>query len=163
MSEICRATSIKNPGFLQLLTQCIVESGFPMPDTDALDRLENAVRQDRVRYYMSLEEGGRVVGVISLTLGFSAMRMQQYGIIGDLYVHPGHRGRGTAAGLLFAAMDGAHADGCSFVLSHTAGGMEGLFARAGWLETPASLRYDIDKEGPPPSLSQTGSWRSGWD
>jgi len=163
VSEICRATSIKNPGFLQLLTQCIVESGFPMPDKEALSRLESAVRQDRVRYYMSIEEGNRVVGVVSLTMGFSAMTMEMFGIIGDLYVHPGHRGRGTAARLLFSAMDNAHAEGCGFVQCHTAGGMEGLFARAGWAETKASLRYDIDREGPPPSLSQTGSWRSGWD
>lgn len=134
-----------------------------MPDKEALDRLENAVRSDRVRYYMSIEEGGRVVGVVSLTVGFSAMSMSQYGVVGDLYVHPGHRGRGSAAALLFAVMDAAHADGCGYVLCHSAGGMEGLFGRAGWAESHAPLRYDIDLEGPPPSLSQTGSWRTGWD
>ena len=163
MSDICRATSIKDPGFLQLLTQCIVESGFPMPDKEALDRLEKAVRSDRVRYFMAIEEGGRVVGVVSHTVGFSAMSMKAYGVVGDLYVHPGHRGRGTAARLLFAAMDDAHAEGCEFVVSHGAGGMEGLFERAGWAETKSPLRYDIDLQGPPPSISQTGSWRTGWD
>jgi len=134
-----------------------------MPDKAALERLENAVRSGSVRYYMALEEGGRVVGVVSLTIGFSAMSMAQYGIVGDLYVHPGHRGRGYAAQLLFKAMDDAHANACSRMLCHTAGGMEGLFERAGWTEAKAPLQYDIDLEGPPPSLSQTGSWRSGWD
>lgn len=162
MSEICRATSIKNPGFLQLLTQCIVESGFDIPDREALDRMENAVRQGQLRYYMALEEGGRVVGVVSLTVSFAATAMKHYGIIGDLYVHPSARGRGTAAALLFTAMDAAHDAGCNHLVTLTAGGMEGLYERAGWLEDKTPLRYEIDLEGPPPSLSQTGSWR-GWD
>ncbi len=163
MSEICRATSIKNPGFLQLLTQCIVESGLPLPDKEALDQLENAVRQDRMRYYMMLESDGRVTGVVSLTIGFATTLMASYGIVGDLYVHPGHRGRGTAAALLLAVMDGAHDAGCAHILTHTAQGMEGLFQRAGWDDGPSSLAFNVDLEGPPPSLSMTGSWKLGWD
>ena len=163
MSEICRATSIKNPGFLQLLTQCIVESGLPLPDKEALDQLENAVRQDRVRFYMALEGDGRVTGVISLTIGFATTRMKSYGIVGDLYVHPGHRGRGTAASLLLTAMDGAHEAGCDHILTLTAQGMEGLWQRSGWADGPSSLRFELDLEGPPPSLSMTGSWKLGWD
>ena len=42
MYEICRATSIKDPGFLQLLSQFLIEAGRPMPDSAALERLEES-------------------------------------------------------------------------------------------------------------------------
>ena len=106
--QVCRATSIKNPGFLPLLSQFLIESGSELPEARDLELLDNAIRQDKVRFYMALEGEERVVGVVSLTLGFSTMRMQPFALLGDLYVHPGHRGRGAAATLLLAAMDAAH-------------------------------------------------------
>ncbi len=156
MFEICLARSIKDPGFLQLLTQVFVESGRSVPDTAAFDELEGAIRQDRIRYYMALEEGGRVVGVVSLTTGFSTLRMRPYGLVGDLYVHPGHRGRGAAAALVLGAMDGAHRAGCAYVTTDSAAGMEGLFERYGWCRSSQILTYDVDLGGPPPSLTITG-------
>ncbi len=156
MIEICRATSIKNPGFIQLLSQFLVASGAGLPDAAALDIMENAVRMDRIRYYMALEEG-RVVGVVSLTMGFSTFHMKPYAVLSDLYVHPGHRGRGVAAALLLGSMDGAHEAGCYRMITEAHKGMEGIFDRAGWREGEPVMQFAIQLDEAPPSLTITGS------
>ncbi|MBJ95995.1 MAG: hypothetical protein CMP23_16145 [Rickettsiales bacterium] len=154
--QVCRATSIKNPGFLPLLSQFLIESGSELPEARDLELLDNAIRQDKVRFYMALEGEERVVGVVSLTLGFSTMRMQPFALLGDLYVHPGHRGRGAAATLLLAAMDAAHEMRCGFLTTETAAGMEGIFQRFGWAHTSDVMAVEINLGGAPPSLTITG-------
>ncbi len=156
MFQICRATSIKNPGFLPLLSQFLIESRSDLPAARDLELLDDAIRQDKVRFYMALEGDDRVIGVVSLTLGFSTMRMQPFALLGDLYVHPGHRGRGAAAALLLAAMDAAHEMRCGFLTTETAGGMEGIFQRFGWEHTTDVMAVDIDLNAAPPSLTITG-------
>jgi GNAT superfamily N-acetyltransferase len=153
--EICLARSIKDPGFLPLLSQFFIESGVIVPDTGAFDVLEGAIRSDRIRYFMCME-AGRVIGVVSLTLGFSTFRMRPFALLGDLYVHPGHRGRGAAAALVLAAMDGAHREGCAYVSTLEANKMEGIFERYGWVRSPITLTYEIDLQAAPPSLTLTG-------
>jgi GNAT superfamily N-acetyltransferase len=154
--QICRATSIKNPGFLPLLSQFLIESSRPLPGAPELELLDEAIRQGRVRFYMALEGEERVVGVVSITLGFSTMRMQPFALLGDLYVHPGHRGRGAASALLLAAMDAAHELRCGFLTTETASGMEGVFQRFGWEHTTDVMAVEIDTDGAPPSLTITG-------
>ena len=156
MFQIYRATSIKTPGFLPLLSQFLIESRRELPATQDLELLDDAIRQDRVRFYMAIEGEQRVIGVVSLTLGFSTMRMQPFALLGDLYVHPGHRGRGAAAALLLAAMDAAHEQRCGFLTTETAGGMEGLFQRFGWQTTTDVMAVEINLLGAPPSLTITG-------
>ncbi len=153
---ICRATSIKNPGFLPLLSQFLIEASVSLPAKDDLDRMESAIRSDRVRFYMAMTEEQRVIGVVSLTMGFSTMRMAPFAMLGDLYVHPGHRGRGAAAALLVSAMDAAHQERCSLVTTNTAAGMEGLFERYKWERSEGTMSYEVDLDGPPPSLTITG-------
>jgi len=157
MFEICTARSIRDPGFLALLSQVFVEQGVGMPGKESFEVLENAIKSGRVRYFMALE-GDRVVGVVSLTLGFSTVRMRPFALLSDLYVHPGHRGRGAAAALLVAAMDDAHRERCDFVSSHTADGMEGIFERYGWTRDVRTMIYPVDLDGPPPSLKITGDF-----
>ena len=41
MFQICRATSIKNEGFLQLLSQFLIESGQGLPDTSTLELMDS--------------------------------------------------------------------------------------------------------------------------
>ncbi|MCP4873217.1 MAG: GNAT family N-acetyltransferase [Proteobacteria bacterium] len=157
MFEICTARSIKDPGFLPLLSQVFVEQGVGMPDKEAFDTLENAIKSGRVRYFMALESD-RVVGVVSLTFGFSTVRMKPFALLSDLYVHPGHRGRGAAAALVVAAMDDAHRERCDYVSTQTAAGLEGIFERYGWSSDVRTMIYHVDLEGPPPSLKITGDF-----
>lgn len=156
MFEICRATSIKDPGFIQLLSQFLIERGQGVPDTSTLDRLEAAVRMDRIRFYMALD-GDRVIGVISMTVSFSTMKMRPYAVFGDLYVHPGHRGRGCAAVLLLGAMDGAHEAGCSRIITERYDDMEGIFERYGWYMSNRLMAYKVKLDQAPPSLTITGT------
>lgn len=141
---------------MTLLTQVFVEQGSGIPDASAFDVLENAIQQGKVRYLMALQEGGHVIGVVSLTFGFSTVRMTPFAILGDLYVHPGHRGRGAAAQLLRSAMDAAHAEGCAYMITMTADGMEGIFERCRWQRGKTLIHFEIDPEGAPPSLTLTG-------
>jgi GNAT superfamily N-acetyltransferase len=156
--QICIARSCRDPGFLQLLSQFLIESGEPLPDTAAFEHLETAIQMNRIRYFMALETDQRVVGVVSMTFGFSTVKMQPIALLSDLYVHPGHRGRGAARALVLAAMDDAHAQGCAWVTSETSQGLEGIFERYGWEHTSTMLRYMPDLEGPPPSLALTGDF-----
>lgn len=157
MFEICTARSIKDPGFVPLLTQVFVEQGVGMPDMQAFETLESAIKSGRVRYFMALE-GDRVVGVVSLTFGFSTIRMRPFALLSDLYVHPGHRGRGAAASLVVAAMDDAHREKCDYVSTQTAEGLEGIFERYGWSRDVRTMIYNVDLDGPPPSLKITGDF-----
>ena len=157
MVQICRATAIANDGFLALLTQVFLENDKGVPDKAALDRFEKTIRQDRVRFLMALE-GPRVVGVISLTFSFSTMQMRPYAILGDLYVHPGHRGRGCAAALVVAGMDAAHAEGCTHLVTVSYEGLEGIYQRFGWEAKADTLVANLDLDGPPPGLLATGDF-----
>lgn len=159
MFTVCRATSVKNPGFLPLLSQFLNEWGRPLPDPEALGRLEQAIRQDRIRYYMALEGERGVVGVVSLTFAFSTLCMQPMAYLADLYVHPSQRGRGVAAALLLAAMDGAHEARCGQIVCASTQGMEGFFERFRWKDGSAAMVYDVDLLGPPPSITITGDVR----
>ena len=152
------ARSCRDPGFLQLLSQFLIEAGGGLPDTEAFEHLETAIQTGRIRYFMALEGEQRVVGVVSLTFGFSTVKMQPVAVLGDLYVHPGHRGRGAARALVLGAMDDAHANGCAWVTSENSEGLEGIFERYGWTEGPRALRYLPDLNGPPPSLALTGDF-----
>ncbi len=105
---------------------------------------------------MALEDG-RVVGVVSMTMGFSTFRMKPYAVLGDLYVHPNSRGRGAAAKLLMGAMDGAHEAGCCRMVTESHVGMEGIFDRAGWRDGERVMEYTIHLDEAPPSLTITGS------
>ena len=158
MFQICVARSCRDPGFLQLLSQFLIEGGGQLPDSEAFELLETAIQTGRIRYYMALETDQRVVGVVSLSLGFSTVKMQPIAMLGDLYVHPGHRGRGAARALVLAAMDQAHAEGCAWISSETSEGLEGIFERYGWSLVRDIMRYEPDLEGPPPSLSLTGDF-----
>lgn len=158
MFQICLARSCRDPGFLQLLSQFLIEAGGSLPDSEAFENLETAIQTGRIRYFMALESDQRVVGVVSLTMGFSTVRMSPIAMLGDLYVHPGHRGRGAARALVLAAMDDAHAQGCAWITSETAQGLEGIFERYGWTQAAKVLRYEPDLQGPPPSLGLTGDF-----
>ena len=158
MFHICVARSCRDPGFLQLLSQFLIERGSQLPDSEAFELLETAIQTGRIRYFMALETDQRVVGVVSLSFGFSTLKMQPIATLGDLYVHPGHRGRGVARALVLAAMDDAHAHGCAWISSDNADGVEGIFERYGWFQSHASLRYEPDLGGPPPSLGLTGDF-----
>jgi len=107
---------------------------------------------------MALETDQRVVGVVSLSMGFSTIKMQPIAMLGDLYVHPGHRGRGAARALVLAAMDQAHAQGCAWISSETSWGLEGILERYGWQPVQDVMRYETDLAGPPPSLGLTGDF-----
>ena len=96
MFEICLARSCRDAGFLQLLSQFLIEAGGELPDSESFELLETAIQMGRIRYFMALETDQRVVGVVSVTMGFSTLKMRPIAMLGDLYVHPGHRGRGAA-------------------------------------------------------------------
>ena len=55
-------------------------------------------------------------------------------------------------------MDDAQANGCAWVTSENSEGLEGIFERYGWEESPRALRYIPELHGPPPSLALTGDF-----
>ena len=74
------------------------EIGEDAPDADALKRLKQAVETERILFF-GCEEDGRLIGLCSVTLGFSTFVYDVCGTFEDFYILPQARGRGIARAL----------------------------------------------------------------
>ena len=73
----------------------------PPADTDRKN-LENAVREDRIRFYGAWD-GTSLVGCCSVTVGFSTFNYAPSGVFEDFYICPPYRHRGIARKLVLLA------------------------------------------------------------
>ncbi|ONK11490.1 GNAT family N-acetyltransferase [Streptomyces sp. MP131-18] len=92
--------------------------------------------------------GGRLVGTVSLALA-PEQNGRHRGHIAKLMVHPGARGRGTAAALLATAERAATAAGVTLLLLDTETGStaEHLYRSAGWTKYGEVPDYASDPAG----------------
>ena len=93
---------------IELLAGFFGEEGFATPPARLVANLDRMLADDTCW----VADGNHSVGVITVT----TMLYVEWGRlaeIGDLYVIPGHRGRGLARRLIAAAVDWAGRRGCS--------------------------------------------------
>jgi len=93
---------------IELLARFFGEEGFATPPARLVANLDRMLADDTCW----VADGNHSVGVITVT----TMLYVEWGRlaeIGDLYVIPGHRGRGLARRLIAAAVDWAGRRGCS--------------------------------------------------
>jgi len=96
---------------IELLARFFEEEGFATPTARLAENLDRMLADDTC-WVAVMTDDNRSVGVITVT----TMLYVEWGRlaeIGDLYVIPGHRGRGLARRLITAAVDWAGRRGCS--------------------------------------------------
>lgn len=75
------------------------EIGEEAPTAEALIRLREAIGRGDITFY-GCEAEGDLLGVCSVTRGFSTFNYQPSGVLEDFYILPAHRHRGLARGLV---------------------------------------------------------------
>jgi GNAT superfamily N-acetyltransferase len=94
-----------------LLARFFEEEGFATPPARLAENLDRMLADDTC-WVAVITDGNYSVGVITVTT-MLYVEWGRLGEIGDLYVIPGHRGRGLARHLITAAVDWAGRRGCS--------------------------------------------------
>lgn len=104
--RICRRLTAQDmPALTALHLRYKQEIGEEPPDADMLQRLAEAVAQGRILFY-GCEEEGRLLGICSVTLGFSTFCYDTSGVFEDFYILPQARRQGIARALAaFARQD----------------------------------------------------------
>jgi GNAT superfamily N-acetyltransferase len=101
----CRAAAI------ELLARFLEEEGFATPPARLVANLDRMLADDTC-WVAVMTDGNHSVGVVTVTT-MLYVEWGRLGEIGDLYVIPGHRGRGFARRLIAAAVDWAGRRSCS--------------------------------------------------
>lgn len=82
------------------------EIGEEAPDEEALQRLKIAAAEERILFF-GCEEQGRLLGICSVTRGFSTFCYGACGVFEDFYILPEYRRQGIARRLAAAARTGS--------------------------------------------------------
>lgn len=93
-----RLTVADMPALTALHLRYKQEIGEDAPDDAALARLRDAVAAERILFF-GCEEQGRLLGVCSVTLGFTTYCYDTSGVFEDFYILPDARHQGIARAL----------------------------------------------------------------
>ena len=92
----CRRLTVDDmPVLTELHLRYKQEIGEDAPDAAALQRLCEAIRQERILFF-GCEAQGRLLGICSVTRGFSTFCYGTSGVFEDFYIVPEHRHQGIA-------------------------------------------------------------------
>jgi GNAT superfamily N-acetyltransferase len=111
--QIASVADPYHEGTVDLLTRFFAEEGFATPRHRIAQNLQQMLGDESCWTAVALDHE-QAIGVVSVT----TMLYVEWGRvaeIGDLYVEPGHRGRGWARRLVGAAIDWSRRRGCSGV------------------------------------------------
>ena len=104
--EIVRAGAADRAAVLDLVERLLVELEEKPGEFAGIDRVrvlaDLAVAGDRFAAFLA-REGGRDIGVLTLTEHVAIYAGGKYGVIDELYVSPKHRSAGVGARLIEAA------------------------------------------------------------
>lgn len=104
--EIVQAGGADHAAVLDLVERLLVELEEKPEEFAGIDRArvlaELAAAGDRFTAFLA-REGGRDLGVLTLTEHVAIYAGGRYGVIDELYVAPGHRSAGVGARLIAAA------------------------------------------------------------
>lgn len=88
----------------KLMQGYLAEIGEEPAPEEALERLEKAVGEGRIAFFLALR-GTRAVGMCSVAAHFSSFCCGEVGVFEDFYIEPMFRGKGIARLLAAAAME----------------------------------------------------------
>lgn len=90
-----RLTAADMPELSALHRRYKQEIGEEAPDGQAMEKLQAAINEERILFY-GCEQRGQLVGICSVTCGFSTFSYDTCGSFEDFYILPESRHRGIA-------------------------------------------------------------------
>ena len=98
-----------------ILNQFLVSIGETSLDDDSKKRIKKAIAERKI-YFYTAQKDESIIGVCSLTIGFSTYRSSPIGIMEDFFVVPEMRGKGIARLLMGNLLSAAQKEGCGSVI-----------------------------------------------
>lgn len=126
------------PVLVDLMTAFYAEAGYPLPREPAGRAFATVLGDPALGRVWLVLEGGRAVGYLVLTLGFSMEYGGLRGFVDDFFVRPEARGKGLGAAALTEVREACLEIGVGALLVETGPDdhpARRLYARAGFEET----------------------------
>lgn len=127
---------------LALHRDFFAEDGYPFAEEESRRNLARLLAEPGLGRVFVLEEGGKLAGYLVLTFGFSLEFGGRDALVDELYVAPGHRGRGLGTRALAAA----EAACCALeirvlhlVVERHKAGVRELYRRLGFVAPPRDV------------------------
>ena len=136
MTDLRPATPADLEAVLALHRDFFAEDGYAFREKESRANLARLLAEPGLGRVFVMEEGGRTVGYLVLTFGFSLEFGGRDGLVDELYVAPGHRGRGLGTRALEAAEAACREQGIRalhLVVERYKDGAQALYRRAGFV------------------------------
>jgi ribosomal protein S18 acetylase RimI-like enzyme len=103
MAHPRNATSADLEAVLALHRDFFAEDGYAFREEESRANLARLLEDSSLGRVFVLDDGGRVVGYLVLTFGFSLEFHGRNAVVDELYIAPAHRGQGLGTQALAAA------------------------------------------------------------
>ncbi len=136
------ATASDLEAVLALHRDFFAEDGYAFAEEESRRNLARLLAEPGLGRVFVLEEGGRVAGYLVLTFGFSLEFGGRDALVDELYVAPGHRGRGLGTRALAAAEAACRELGIRIVhlvVERHKTGVRELYRRLGYVAPPRDV------------------------
>jgi ribosomal protein S18 acetylase RimI-like enzyme len=136
MTGIRPALSSDLEAVLALHRDFFAEEGYPFREEESRVNLARLLEEPGLGRVLVMDEDGRVIGYLVLTFGFSLEFGGRDGLVDELYVSPGHRGRGLGTRALDAAEAVCREQGIRAVhlaVERYKDGVQALYRRMGFV------------------------------
>lgn len=80
-----------------MMRRYYAEDGYPFVEADAREAVSGLIRDDNLGRLWSIQDRGRVIGYLAVTLGFSLEYRGRDAFIDELFVMEEARGKGPGA------------------------------------------------------------------
>ncbi|OGL41824.1 MAG: hypothetical protein A2161_18645 [Candidatus Schekmanbacteria bacterium RBG_13_48_7] len=115
MVTIVNVTDPDTPSLFQLLNQFLLTTGEPPLDSQSINRIKKAIRDQKIYFYLAMDSGS-AVGICSLTMGYTTYHAGYFGVMEDFYIADAMRKKGVARQMIGKLLQDAKEKGCCSVL-----------------------------------------------
>jgi ribosomal protein S18 acetylase RimI-like enzyme len=136
MTDIRPATPSDLEAVLALHRDFFAEDGYAFREEESRANLARLLEEPTLGRVFVMGEDGRVIGYLVLTFGFSLELGGRDGLVDELYVSSGHRGRGLGTRALDAAEAACREAGIRtlhLVVERYKDGAQALYRRMGFV------------------------------
>jgi ribosomal protein S18 acetylase RimI-like enzyme len=136
MTDIRLAAPADLEAVLALHRDFFAEDGYAFREEESRANLARLLAEPGLGQVFVIDVDGRVAGYLVLTFGFSLEFGGRDGLVDELYVSPGHRGRGLGTRALEAAEAACREQGIRalhLVVERYKDGAQALYRRAGFV------------------------------
>lgn len=130
-------------GLFDVLDGFLTHAGEAPLDEAAKERLGEAVAQGRIVFFAA-RQAGEVLGICSLTVGFSTYRTSPIGLMEDFFVVPQARGRGVGRLLVERLLAEASQQRCGSVLIGCGADQIPMYEHFGFKRLGTMMAIDVD-------------------